>query len=175
MIFNKTKKNFASQVTPDTKFVALDRPEELADLRNTVWFYHNLTTNHIHCNNIRKENVSSLRCISCTLPWVPMDGRCISCRIKQSRWFFVKKEIDTITFGYINIYVVISKPMTIIISGLRGGLASCFFYLMCLLSFNLLCNKVWGTRGQVSTSTTTASSTLTSLTPVVYSQCYRFC
>ena len=99
MIFNKTKKNFASQVTPDTKFVALDRPEELADLRNTVWFYHNLTTNHIHCNNIRKENVSSLRCISCTLPWVPMDGRCISCRIKQSRWFFVKK-IDTIPFGY---------------------------------------------------------------------------
>ena len=99
MIFNKTKKNFASQVTPDTKFVALDRPEELADLRNTVWFHHNLTTNHIHCNNIRKENVSSLRCISCTLPWVPMDGRCISCRIKLSRWSFVIK-IDTIPFGY---------------------------------------------------------------------------
>ena len=92
------------QVTPDTKFVALDRPEELADLRNTVWFYHNHhhcnhNHSHIHCNNIRKENVSSLRCISCTLPWVPMDGRCISCRIKQSRWFFVKK-IDTIPFGY---------------------------------------------------------------------------
>ena len=28
----------STQVTPDTKFVAFDRPEELADLRNTVVF-----------------------------------------------------------------------------------------------------------------------------------------
>ena len=41
-----------AQVTPDTKFVALDRPEELADLRNTVSFHRDCHNHHDHCRHV---------------------------------------------------------------------------------------------------------------------------